>query len=1155
MDDATGELVGILTEGSEAGRFDRFLGIRGISKIFEGLPTRWVFAGEEARTHVTRRALGHLSNDAREGDLFTGREAALAKISEWLETGHEVGRPLVLTGQPGAGKSAVLGRAALLGERLGLRAGLVFHARSATYPQFLDGVRQVMDLDRDEDVLVGLQRGVPARGLAVMVDALDEAATHRDAEQIAGTLAGVAGVPGVAVVVATRPGAAGRTRVNGALLSLLNVPGAQASNLMDLDSDPYFDPIALATFAASLLTQEEADFPYPADGAWPRYREDQQLTYRLAKAIADRAAKNYLVAALTAVFLSENLPVVDPDAPDFDPRQLPAKIGEALDKVIDRQPEAMARLTRGLLTALAHAEGSGISDDLWLGFANALHYEAGPASLRDFKTSAVADFLLETSTDGVGGITRLFHQALTDELLNPSDRRDAAAIYKTILAHVSEVGGWARADDYALTHAPAHALKAGQLAEFLTDSEVLAHCNSALLTSVILEDDNVRKSPIGHTFIRAAGHLMRLPPGRERIDLLSLTAAHLGIVVHLKKSRGWAVTWAHSLGQSHQLLTGHTGTVAAVAVGRLGGADVVLSGGADGSVRVWDEHGAPTGKPLEGHQYRVNAVAVGRLGGREVVVSAGWGPSLCIWNEHGAPIANPFKGHKEGVYAVGRLAGHNVFVSAGWDGYVRVWDEHGTPIGKPLEGHQNGVNAVAVGRLGGREVVVSAGWGPGLCIWDELGAPIGRKLLEGHRETVHAVAVGRLGGRDVVVSAGWDGSVRVWDERGAPIGKPLVGHRESVHAVVVGRLGGRDVVVSGGRDGSVRVWDERGAPVGSPFKGHQNEVNAIAVGRLGGRDVVISAGADGIVRVWEEQGAPIGHPLEGHWDTVYAVAVGRLGGRDVVVSGGRDGSVRVWDERGAPIGKPMEGHRESVYAVAVGRLHGRDVVVSGGEYGSVRVWDEHGTPIGNPLKGLKSKVVALAVAPLGGRDVVVAAGWNGSIRIWNARGSPIGKPRSGHIGWMYALAVGRLGGRDVLVSAGWDGSVRVWDEHGTPIGNPLRGHQSEVYAVAVGRLGGRDVVLSGGADGTVRVWDEQGAPIGKPLVAQQDSVFALAVGRLGGRDVIVSVGQDGSVRVWDEYGAPVGNQLTFLAEVRAIALGDSVLAVATGHSVAHFKWD
>ena len=111
----------------------------------------------------------------------------------------------------------------------------------------------------------------------------------------------------------------------------------------------------------------------------------------------------------------------------FDPAGIPSGVGEALSKYLDRLPDHRRERDRGLLTALAYARGAGLDDPAWLAFAAALGYSATVADLDALRRSPAADYLLQTTTTerGARPVTRLFHQALTDELLaarhQPSD--------------------------------------------------------------------------------------------------------------------------------------------------------------------------------------------------------------------------------------------------------------------------------------------------------------------------------------------------------------------------------------------------------------------------------------------------------------------------------------------------------------------------------------------------------------------------------------------------------------------------------------------------------------------------------------------------------------------------------------------------------------
>ena len=321
--DAAGHaLAGILVEGAERGRFDRFVPVTLIARVWPGLPRPWLMAGAEAgeaRGHYTRRARGQRSA-ARGGDLFRGRAVALNRVRGWLTAVEAPGQPLVLTGQPGAGKSAVLARAALSVEAEQGGPGLAFHARAATIGDFLAALADLSGIDTPSspDELVTSLADLPGQPpTPVVLDALDEAASDRDRREITEVLAELAVLPWLRVAVATRTMAVGSRFDPGGLLPSLGVATCDDYNLIDLDSDTYFDLNGLRQFAAGLLAQDGMDHPGPSGAAWARYRDQHAVCDRLAAVIADRAGRNFLVAAMAAVPLSTARSMTDPAARGF----------------------------------------------------------------------------------------------------------------------------------------------------------------------------------------------------------------------------------------------------------------------------------------------------------------------------------------------------------------------------------------------------------------------------------------------------------------------------------------------------------------------------------------------------------------------------------------------------------------------------------------------------------------------------------------------------------------------------------------------------------------------------------------------------------------------------------------------------------------------
>ena len=132
------------------------------------------------------------------------------------------------------------------------------------------------------------------------------------------------------------------------------------------------------------------------------------------------------------------------------------------------------------------------------------------------------------------------------------------------------------------------------------------------------------------------------------------------------------------------LLTGHPALVTALACTTLDGRPVAVTGGRDGTVRVLDLTsrrvlGPTSGQPCRppGRAGWVEAVACTMLQGRPVAVTGGQDGTVRVWDLTSAqPRGGPLTGHTYTVQAVActTLDGRPVAVTGGRDATVRMWD-------------------------------------------------------------------------------------------------------------------------------------------------------------------------------------------------------------------------------------------------------------------------------------------------------------------------------------------------------------------------------------------------------------------------------------------------------------------------------------------------
>ena len=305
------------------------------------------------------------------------------------------------------------------------------------------------------------------------------------------------------------------------------------------------------------------------------------------------------------------------------------------------------RTARELLLPLAYARGTGLPADgrLWARLASALtgrSYVVG--DVIDVRRSA-ADYLLEEVGRDRPSI-RLFHQALTEALLHerPDRRADEADIARAMFEPHPDDPRLLPDDGYSRAHLPDHAAAGGVLDDYLVDPGFLVSVEAPRLLAAL-----TAASPQGRTARRwadvyeYAAPRLSDDPGANLV-YLEQAAWHLApelvqSIGRLDVERSFRTLWASPRSVTpHRILAGHEGWVSAVAVGTLGGRTLVVSGGKDGTVRLWDPE-RPDAEPavLRSHGGRVDAVAVGSPGGRTLVVSAGYDCTVRPWQMNGSP--------------------------------------------------------------------------------------------------------------------------------------------------------------------------------------------------------------------------------------------------------------------------------------------------------------------------------------------------------------------------------------------------------------------------------------------------------------------------------------------------------------------------------------
>jgi WD40 repeat protein/serine/threonine protein kinase len=545
--------------------------------------------------------------------------------------------------------------------------------------------------------------------------------------------------------------------------------------------------------------------------------------------------------------------------------------------------------------------------------------------------------------------------------------------------------------------------------------------------------------------------------------------------------------WQRLCRREHLALLGHRGSVTAVAFAP--GGQRLVTGGMDGTARVWDATSGRELLCLRGHRSRATAVAFAPDG--QWLVTGGTDGTARVWDPSTGRELQRLRIQKAGaVWAVAVTPDGKRVLTGSEDGTARVWDVASGQELLALQGQ------TAVPSLGASMVGLlrsPQGQGPFLAA---SALYLGRT---GHTGPVLAVAAAP-DGRTLVTGNG-DHTARVWDAHSGRELLPPLEHTDDVHCVLVS-TNGQWLGTGTWELSPVTLWDRATGRKLLSLSDSSGLIRCVTLTPDGKR--LVTGSGDGTAKVWDTaRGAEI-MTLVGHKDGVTCVAVSPDGKR--VVTGSGDGTARLWDTVSGRGTLRLKGHNGPVRSLAA-TPDGRRVV-TGGEDGTVRLWDAVSGRGSLPLKGHTYRVTSVAITPDGQR--IVTGGVDGTARVWNAvSGRQLFKIDNARTGRVCSVAVTPDGQR--IFTGGEDGMARLWDADGGRILFTLNAHMGRVKAVSITPDGER--LVTGGWDGEVKLWDARTGDELLKFKASSEPVLSVAV--MPDNEGIVTGSMDGTAAVWE----------------------------------------